>query len=352
VEAAMAKLGAISVTEAWDLVPVRLCDWLERNVPDPMARVVLINQMEASHCSPGEEASVGRWILLIHRGGKLGDALDDDTVGAMQTVIMPWVRAIAANGGELFWGWKPVEISLDRLKSGQGRPRARGIVAVNACNFVRELRAPIVVTDYFGWDLPKLMDPSLLPTGFLDLAEKTRNYQGDVLGWFVGAKRLPRLRSTGEVETFTGWQRVQFGTGHIKRYQGGFYWASAHHARTAPKGKHLLHVSLSHHGVFTAWADAKAAIDQTIAYLHQFYLDLDECMEWAEYQYVTPPQGNTWFLKPTYRHPVKISTVDGLYCVGSSAEGVGGWVADQVENALAAVDLIVNEDAVPAAAKP
>jgi phytoene dehydrogenase-like protein len=339
----METFSAVSLEDSWALVPERMGDWLERHCPDLSARTVLINQMEASHISPGEDASVGRWIQQMKLGSFVEAQPEDDEVGASQAIIKPWVEAIRAKGGDLFLGWKPHEILVERRRSGNGRPRVCGVMALNTCHFVKELRAPLVVTDYFGWDLPKLLPRELLPAEFLRRAEETRAFQGDVPGWYLATSRMPRLRATGEVETFTGWQRVQYGEAALKRYQGGFYWASSQHKRTAPPGRHLLQAMISHHGVFDHWVDAKAAIDQTIDYLHHFYLDLEDCAVWSEYQYAPAPQANTWFLKPVLRHPVKVYTVDGLYCVASSAESFGGWLGDQVENALKATAMIREE---------
>jgi phytoene dehydrogenase-like protein len=342
----MGKLAAVSMEDSWALVPVRMGDWLERNCPDPATRLVFLNQLEASHVAPAEDGSVGRWIQQMKVGGFVEAQPEDDEVGASQAIIKPWVEAIRARGGDLFLGWKPHEIVVERRQVGAGRARVRGVVALNACHFVKELRAPVVVTDYFGWDLPKLLPRDVLPSDFLERAEQTRAFQGDVPGYFIATHRMPRIRDTGEVETFTGWQRVQFGTSGVKRYQGGFYWASGQHKCTAPEGKHLLQAMIAHHGVFQHWSDAKAAIQQTVDYLHHFYLDLEDCTEWSAFQYVPPPQANTWFLKPVYRHPVKVYTVDGLYCVASSAESFGGWLGDQVENALAATDMIRAEEGI------
>jgi len=38
------------------------------------------------------------------------------------------------------------------------------------------------------------------------------------------------------------------------------------------------------------WSAARAELDEAIAYLQRFYADLDDCLEWSAYQYVTAPR--------------------------------------------------------------
>ncbi len=117
------RLAAIEDEEAWRLVPVRMGDWLSRNVVDPAARRVILQQLECMPFTPSSETSLGRFIL--HRRHVHGEPVvpDDYEVGGMQGVIAPFARGITANGGELWLGWKPLEILLED-------DEVRGVVAL------------------------------------------------------------------------------------------------------------------------------------------------------------------------------------------------------------------------------
>ncbi len=343
-KAALDKLAGISEEEAWSLVPVKLGDWVARNVKHPLARQCIFNQMEFGCTSPAEDASVGRIVLSLawHYAGP--DWVVDPEVGGMQTMIQPWVRAIEAKGGDVWLGWKPIEIVVDTPKAtsqASGRRGAiSGVVALNTSNLVQEFKAPIVVTDYWGWNLPDLIDRYLLPADFLEAAEKTRECQSEGIGWIGSFNRLPRLKSTGEVETFAGFTRVLYGKGLPRFYHCAFHWTSLADPGAAPKDKYQMNILCLHHGHYDKWQDTKGAIDYALSVARDFYIDFDDCLEWGRHVWALPPQFFAWQLKPVYRHPVKVSTIDGLYCASSTAEGMAGWVDIEHQNAIEACNLI------------
>jgi phytoene dehydrogenase-like protein len=176
------KASSIPEEDAWRMIPEKMGEWSARQLSHPVARQFIVNLMEAGHASPGEDASVGRWLLCFPWKYGSPDWIVDLEAGAMQSYVQPWARAVEANGGELWLGWKPVEIIVDRPdKSGQAsgrRGRVAGVTAVNASNLVQVFRAPIVVSSQFGWDLPKLLDSDLLPADFIARAEATMAQQG------------------------------------------------------------------------------------------------------------------------------------------------------------------------------
>ncbi len=134
----------------------------------------------------------------------------------------------------------------------------------------------------------------------------------------------------------------------MRACHGGFYFPSISAPRSAPEGKHLLCVEIVASGEeagrkWSSWGAAQQAIDRNVAYLHDYYSDLEECIEWSRYQYVTPPQYLSWYTKPIYRHPVKVGTIGGLYVAASSSEGVGSWLDIECAAALEAVRLAEEE---------
>ena len=68
------------------------------------------------------------------------------------------------------------------------------------------------------------------------------------------------------------------------------------------------------------WTAARATIDEAVAYLHRFYADLDTCLEWSAYQYVTAPQSMSWAWAPVVRHGLEVPGIDGLYLASSTLE--------------------------------
>jgi len=143
-----------------------------------------------------------------------------------------------------------------------------------------------------------------------------------------------------------GWHRVLWGDQPVKRYHGAFQFASGHSPAIAPNGKHLLEVVISQWGEggdgkrWRHWRDAKATIDRMLEYIRWYYLDLDDCVEWSRYQYLPGPEMRACFLKPVARHPVKITTIEGLYMAGSTSEGLGAYQDLECEAAMTAVDLV------------
>jgi phytoene dehydrogenase-like protein len=331
------RLASLGDDEAWQLVPVTLGEWLRRHPIHPSARRVLLQQMECVPFTPAAETSVGRYALHLKylRGGPV--IPDDTQAGGMQGLLMPWVRALERSGGELWLGWKPLEVMVE---NGE----VRGVVAANAASLVEVLEAPIVITDYPGWRLPELVDAARLPAGWLEAAERTGAYGADAISLWAGLSRLPMRRTDGQPEDgHSPWQRILRGSGAIRRFHGGFYFPSLLSRRSAPEGKHLLGVEIVGSGeTGKSWSCFDAArrdLDVNLAHLREYYADLDDCIEWARYQYVTPPQYLSWYAKPILRHSVKVSTIDGLYVAGSTSEGTGSWVDIEAEAALEAVRL-------------
>src|SRR5439155_7342324 len=92
-----------------------------------------------------------------------------------------------------------------------------------------------------------------------------------------------------------------------------------------PPGRHLLALVMARffRGGSTAgqpWTATRAALDEAVAYLHRFYADLDTCLEWSAYQYVTAPQSMSWAWAPVVRHGLEVPGIDGLYLASSTLE--------------------------------
>jgi phytoene dehydrogenase-like protein len=308
-------------------LPETLGTWLPANVRHPgVRRALLLMATVIFHRHP-EEASVGR-LMQFFRTPKAGPFIaDDDEAGGMQGLMEPWARAIRDRGGEIALGWKPVEIVLDG-------GRVRGAVAVDAANLVREVEAPVVVCTYPSWELFDLIDVRRFPAEFVANAEAVRRHRADLVGWQAGLRRLPVVRRTGAPETHPGWNRLL--RGDERAYRGGWQITSMTSRRAAPPGKHLLCLVMARwlRGGSTAgqpWSEARAEIDEAVAYLRRFYADLDECLEWSAYQYVAAPQSTSWAWAPVARHGLEVDGIRGLLLAGSTIEApaavvdLGAW---------------------------
>jgi phytoene dehydrogenase-like protein len=320
------RLATAPDAEREAAIPVLLGDWLEREVPSAGIRRALLRMATVIFHPAPEEASLGRLMQFFAAPGNGAFVAADDQAGGMQGLMEPWARAIAARGGEIALGWKPVEIVVER-------GRATGVVAVDRSNLVREVRAPVVIAAYPAWETLELVDASLLDADIVRIARALRGHRADVLGWQAGLTRLPRIRATGAVESHDGWNR--FLRGAEQSYGGGYQITSLLSPSVAPPGHHLLELAIArfYRGRDSAgqpWAAARTQVDEAIAYLHRFYADLDECLAWSSYQLVAAPQSMSWVWAPVKRHGLD-SGLPGLLLAGSTIESparivdIGAW---------------------------
>ena len=272
----LTMLRETPLEEAWRLVPVRLDDWLLRNVRNPMVRHILLQQAECNPFTPAEETSLGRYIMHLNRVNGVAILPNDDEVGGMEGVIQPWFRRLTTLGAHFYLGWKPVEITTNN-------DEVTGLVAVNDGSLVKVFQAPIVIVDWPGWHLTELVDERLLPRAFMAAARATKEYGTESASWWAGLTRLPTIRASGKIEDLSSpWERLLFGNSTIKRFRGGFFFPSSFSPRSAPPGKHLLCVEAVGRSnqpgrQWRSWAEAKAAIDSMVDYLHHYYSDLEAC---------------------------------------------------------------------------
>lgn len=337
VQEAMGAIAAIPDKDVPELITVTVQEWLVANVPDQQARLVILQVLENACACPAEHTSLGRFVLHCKGALHYHDAMAlsplDPQVGGMQSCVTPWVEAFKAHGGELWLGWKPVEITVREKQ-------VTGVIALDKSSLVKVFEAPVVITDFDCWDLPSLVDRNLLPRDYVRMAEEARSYVVPSAWWYAGLNRLPRRRSDGKVEDFLGHQRIIYGLGRVKNYHGGWKYPSSYSPRDAPEGKHLMTVSMPNFGetVWRSFADAKHSLDINIDYVKKYYLDLEECIDWSGYQY-KPRQSHMFYLRPIRLPPVKVATLDGLYVAAASVEGTSAWVDREAEAALTAVAL-------------
>src|SRR5260370_35827991 len=118
----MGTVRSMPEGEQQNLVPGTLGDWLDRNVAARVVRNAILQVGEVMFPSPSENTSVGRRIAFLKQSreyGSRGMYPQDPDVPGMQGLVSPWVRIIEQHRGELWLGWKPLEIvSEDRRLTG------------------------------------------------------------------------------------------------------------------------------------------------------------------------------------------------------------------------------------------
>jgi phytoene dehydrogenase-like protein len=338
----LGRLAGMDDDVARSNIPASLDDWLRRHTEDPDVRRLILQQNALVPLGPNE--SLGRFVSHLKTFSAQPSAViaDDDKVGGVQGLVRAFGEAVSRRGGEIWLGWKPWEIIVEDNE-------VRGVVALDSSSLVQVFEAPIVVTDYLGTQLGDLLDPGLLPAGFVDQARETEKYGTEICSWWAALDRLPTVRHDGSTEDFsTPWHRMFRGRGDVRQCYGGWMFPSAFSRRSAPPGKHLLTmwtepVTESGQPGWPRWKDAEEALDLGVDYLTHYYSDLEDCIEWSRYQYVSRPAVLLWYARPVYRHPTKISTIDGLFVGSASSESVASYLDIECEAGLRAACLADEE---------
>ncbi len=314
--ALLQRFATASEEEKDRLVPETLGPWLGKEVSSPEVRRAMLRLVGMLWHRNPEEASAGRAMQVFGGGGHVSYIADDEEVGGAQGVMEPWARAIRARDGEIALGWKPVEIAIEG-------GRACGVVAVERNNMAREVRAPVVMLTWPIWELFDLASSRLFPADFVAAAHELSLQSGDIIGWQAGLRRIPRVRATGLPDDHTSWNRLLHA--RDRQYRGGFQFPSMMSRRSAPEGKHLLELVLTRwfrggSRPEITWRAGKAELEENIAYLRRFYVDLDECVEWSRFQLSAAPQTLPWWWSPLRRHGLEAPGVRGLLLATTTLE--------------------------------
>jgi phytoene dehydrogenase-like protein len=348
------EIATMDTGESYRLVPVTVRDWLAgRNVSLPVQQTLAQLMEINAHIAPLEN-SVGRLADRIRAlGVESADVRvpDNPNAGGMQGVIEPFLRRFKECGGEVWLGWKPLEVMLKHNLDG---PEVTGVVALNQSNLVREFHAPVVITDYNGWRLPELVDRALLPRAFVERAEFARQLSAnDFVGWAAGLKRLPRRVRDGKTED-TFFHRFLGGRSAGMGYVGGFIFMSELDGGvSAPPGKKLMYLWCQRaenamrmrdgkdlQRSFPSWAAAREHVDQMLKRVWELYGDIDDCIDWSQYMYQEAPHGVIWRQNaPGYLHSIDVPTIEGLYVAGETAEDYHMPQDSEAAAALQAIEL-------------
>jgi phytoene dehydrogenase-like protein len=333
---------ASSTPAQWQAaVEVPLSEWLPASVARADVRRAVLLMAKTVYCQYPERASASR-IMGFFGGRSAGHDLisgfaDDDEFGGMQGVAAPFARAIQARGGRIVLDHQPVQVTFDGA-------RATGFVAVSPGHLALEVRARQTLVSYPIWSALPLLPPERVDPELASISRRLEDHGTDAIGLVAGLTRLPRLRTTGEVESHTGWNRLFVGP--ERDFQGGFHFPSLSSRRAAPEGRHLLHCLITRwlrRGERILWRESRATIDAARAYLRTFYADFDSCVEWEAVQYVARPAIMGWFWAPVRRHGVRVPGCEGLYLANTTIESDAGPVDISAHAGLEAARAVLED---------
>ncbi len=313
--------------EKWIDVPMK--DWLATIKDRDEAFDKAINWLAIVHLAlPLEETSTGRWIQMFKNPHRLY-RINDSKVGGLQGLAEAYARVIRKNGGEIKLGLEPVEITTEGNK-------ITGIVVRDKINVIQEFQVPVIVYAEPVWDIFSIFNESHFPKQMVENARKLKTgYKGDFWCKNIGVSRLPTIRATGKPDQYIGYNQVLFNK------TIGWSIPSLSSKKAAPKGKHVLCLNGTTE-IPGNFASAKADADALMKYMRRYYSDLDEIIEWENYQWPKVwGTGNTWL--PMHRSPIEAPGVEGLYFVGNTVEADGTFADIGANSAMQASQLILQK---------
>jgi len=217
--------------------------------------------------------------------------------------------ALLAAGVELRLGYRVEQIVIE---SGT----VRGVQAHGSQPFAERFEAPVVVSNLPIAQLFDVVARGHFPKAFAESADRFRVVGGTISAAFA-FDGLPKLRETGEEDSFPGWTRLLIGA--EREFGGGLLWATLHSPANAPARKHVLQaMRLSPHADIADSRRVGLVHDAFRAMLDEMYVDVGAKLLW-ERRWVTR-DGSEYMITAAPRPPVQAPGVDGLYFVGETTD--------------------------------
>jgi phytoene dehydrogenase-like protein len=331
--------GDLAEAEPKEFMSQTFKEWLPTLEDEPI-REAFNRIATILYSLPAGDTCVGRFIEFVRNPWELYYA-NDPEVGGMQGFMEPYARVIRSYGSEIRLGVKPLEIIVEDYA-------VKGVVVQEKSSFTQELYAPRLIYNHLVFYLFDIIDEDYFPKGFVNDALKLKEYNGDIAVYNAVLSRLPTRRADKKTEDYIGWNRIL--RGPQRTYGGGWWFPSMASERVAPPGKHLLEVGYGTSGIrakghepFKSFEEAKEKLDIVLTYIREFYLDLDQIIEWSAYFLNKAPTINNWMWTGLKRVPLKAPTIKGLYFVGTSVEALGAIQDIDANAAMQVADLIIKE---------
>ena len=304
--------------------PILVKEWLDENVAQAELRGAVLTMLTVIYSEFPERASLGRLMEFFAPRPDLPKTqpayADHPEVGGMAGLMKPWADAIESRGGLIWLDHKPIEVTFDGN-------RATGLVVLGNNNIVTEIRAAATVVAFPIWQSLRLLPSALVPEKTQTMARQLEDEQADGVALQFGLKGIPIVRETGLPEEFDGWNRVLVGPG--KFYSGGWYLPSLVSQRSAPEGKHLLHLFIARWQKADErrpFAEGRERLERVREYLAHFYNGFENQVEWSQYQLVERPACLAWKWAGLPRHGVTLDSLSALFLAGSTIESDAGSI--------------------------
>jgi phytoene dehydrogenase-like protein len=237
--------------------------------------------------------------------------------------------ACEAAGGELRLGH-----TVDQIIVEDGA--VRGVLVHGASPFQQRVDAGAVVSSIPIAHLFAVIAARHFPEAFVSAARRFAVIGGTISAAFA-FDGLPRLRATGEVDTFPGWTRLLIGS--EREFGGGLVWATLHSPDNAPPGKHVLQaMRLSSQRDLADAARVRYVHEAFRAMLDEMYLDIEAKLLW-ERRWINR-DGSEYMITAAPKPVLQPPGVAGLYLVGESSEGGAVQMDNAALSALRAADAI------------
>ena len=339
---AITELGNASEQDREAAKETPLGTWLETNISEPSVKTAILNMVKSLYSEFPERASLGRLMDMMTIfsdrqtvGSSQSGLPDDEEVGGMGGMIAPFTRAFEAAGGRIILDHEPSHVTF----SGE---RATGLVALSPNHFILRIRSQQTILAWPVWDALKMLPGERIDPKLAEISRQLEDHKAIAMGWAVGLNRLPKIRETGETESFDGWNRLLVGV--EREFSGGFHLPSLGSRRAAPEGKHLLHCMIMRwvrRDEERPWDVLEATLERARNYLHHYYSDLEDCIDWHADQYIRRPAMTGWYWAPVKRHGVEVTNCENLYLAGATVESNAGPSEISVHGGLMAARKIL-----------
>jgi len=84
-------------------------------------------------------------------------------------------------------------------------------------------------------------------------------------------------------------------------------------------------------------------MQRVVQHLHEYYVDLDRCIEWSAYGYVARPACLAWYWAPISRHGTRVAGCERLYLANTTVESDAGPVDISAHAGLLAAEAILED---------
>jgi hypothetical protein len=78
-----------------------------------------------------------------------------------------------------------------------------------------------------------------------------------------------------------------------------------------------------------------------VAYLHEYYADLPDCIEWSAIQHLAAPAFLTWYWAPVKRHGLEIPGCESVYIASTTIESEAGPIDIAAHAGLMAAERVL-----------